>query len=197
MLNSVSHGIGALLAITGLILLYVKADTLSEYVSVSIYGLSLTGLFLASTFYHSANRQELKQKLKALDHAAIYWLIAGTYTPILTAIFSGLMAWLSLTAVWLVALIGSVLKLTATHRFKKLGLLMYLGLGWCALLLIDPMQQHLQSDALWWLIAGGICFSVGVLFYIAKKIQFTHAIWHCFVVAGCTCHFLAIYWFVL
>jgi hemolysin III len=154
-------------------------------------------MFLSSTFYHLAKSKNVKAFLKIVDHSAIYLLIAGTYTPFMVLAIGG---WLGLTGmiiVWSIALIGILFKIFANQRFPKLSVITYLLMGWIAIFFFYPLYNVLTTEGIWLLVGGGICFTVGVLFYVAKKIQFTHTIWHFFVVAGCVCHFFSIYYHVI
>ncbi len=196
-LNSISHGLGLIFAIVGLVYLLLRSDSTLAITSSAIYGATLTIMFLASTFYHGATNQRVKGWLKLLDHSAIYLLIAGTYTPFLLVSIGG---WLGITAIvviWSIALFGVVFKCFARSRFPKVSVITYLVMGWLAVFLIYPLYQAVPGSGLALLIAGGLCFSIGVLFYVAKKVKFTHAIWHVFVIAGCACHYFSIYHFVI
>ncbi|RJX66673.1 hemolysin III family protein [Vibrio sinensis] len=199
--NVITHGIGMILGIVGLVLLLNKAfaqdaDMLS-IVSLTIYGSSIILLFLASTLYHAISYPKTKRALKTFDHCAIYLLIAGSYTPFLlislrTPLAIGLMVF-----IWLVALVGIIMKLAFVYRFKKLSLITYLLMGWSSLVVIYQLAMHVAVGGLILLALGGVIYSLGVIFYVAKRIPYNHAIWHGFVLAGCACHFFAIYWYVI
>lgn len=196
-LNVLSHGLGLVFAIIGLVYLLMRSDSAVAVTSSAIYGTTLTIMFLASTFYHGVNDQKVKGALKLVDHSAIYLLIAGTYTPYLLVSIGG---WIGITAIvviWSIALFGVIFKCFARTRFPKVSVITYLVMGWLAVFLVYPLYQSVPGSGLLLLVAGGICFSVGVLFYISKKVRFTHAIWHVFVVAGCACHYFSIYHFVI
>ncbi|UPW18424.1 hemolysin III family protein [Agarivorans sp. TSD2052] len=197
MLNVVSHLLGLLIAILGLVMLVGKAKGLLELSAVGVYGGSLILLFLASSLYHAVPNQAWKAGLKLFDHSAIYLLIAGTYTPILLIAFDGWLSLVSMIVIWTLAAFGVGFKLLTGTRFPKVSLTTYLAMGWLALVLAYPMYQHIQAGGLWLIAAGGLLFSVGAMFYVAKHKAYTHAIWHVFVVAGCACHFAAIYEYVL
>lgn len=198
--NAISHGLGILLGVIALVLLVVKSlnagsDTLT-LVSMSLYGASIIVLFTASTLYHSIAYPAAKRWLKTLDHCAIYLLIAGSYTPFMlvtlrTPLAIGLMA-----VIWAIALFGIIMKLFFVYRFKKLSLVTYLAMGWLSLIVIYQLAVNLQLGGLILLAAGGVIYSLGVIFYVWHKLPFNHAIWHLFVLAGCACHFLAIYLYV-
>lgn len=196
-LNSVSHGLGFIAAIVGLVFLLLRAEQPLAIAATAIYGSTLILMFLSSTLYHAISHQKAKGVLKLFDHSAIYLLIAGTYTPLLLVSIGG---WLGITmtaVVWTLALGGVAFKLVAQHRFPKVSVMTYLLMGWIALGLIYPLYVSLPSAGLWLLVAGGICFSLGVFFYVAKKRKYTHAIWHVFVLGGCSCHYFSIYYYVV
>ncbi|MCC2525457.1 PAQR family membrane homeostasis protein TrhA [Vibrio coralliilyticus] len=198
--NTLTHGIGMVLGIVGLVLLLIKAvdhnaDALT-ITSMSIYGGSMIVLFLASTLYHAIPYQKAKRALKTFDHCAIYLLIAGSYTPFLLVSLRTPLAIGLMIVIWTIALVGIIMKLAFVYRFKKLSLVTYLLMGWLSLVVIYQLALNLDVGGLTLLAAGGVIYSLGVIFYVAKRIPFNHAIWHGFVLAGCACHFLAIYLYV-
>ncbi|WP_099609388.1 PAQR family membrane homeostasis protein TrhA [Vibrio coralliilyticus] len=198
--NTLTHGIGMVLGIVGLVLLLIKAvdhnaDALT-ITSMSIYGGSMIVLFLASTLYHAIPYQKAKRALKTFDHCAIYLLIAGSYTPFLLVSLRTSLAIGLMIVIWTIALVGIIMKLAFVYRFKKLSLVTYLLMGWLSLVVIYQLALNLDVGGLTLLAAGGVIYSLGVIFYVAKRIPFNHAIWHGFVLAGCACHFLAIYLYV-
>jgi len=198
--NSFSHSFGVIFGIVGFILLLNKsieydADFLST-ISMSIYGVSIIILFLASTLYHAIPYQSIKRTLKICDHCAIYLLIAGTYTPFLlislrTPLGIGLMA-----VIWGISLCGVIFKVAFVDQFEKLSLWIYLTMGWLSLIIIYQLSLNIEFGGLALLAIGGMAYSVGVIFYVSKRIPFNHAIWHGFVLTGSVCHFLAIYYYV-
>ncbi len=196
-MNVLSHFVGLIIAIVGLVLMLIKASSVIETTSVGIYGGTLVVMFLASTLYHWVSQKGLKSALKLLDHSAIYLLIAGTYTPLLMVSLDGWVSWVSMIIIWSLAAFGVSFKLLTGTKYPKIALVTYLAMGWFALVLIYPLIQAVPHNGLWFLLAGGLFFSVGVLFYVAKQKQYTHAIWHLFVVAGCSCHFFTVYWYVI
>lgn len=198
-LNAWSHALGAILAAIGAILLVLKGFPLplGQWIGLIVYALSLVLLFSSSTLYHFAKTPEKRHWYKKLDHTAIYYLIAGTYTPFLSIALPTAKAHYLLIALWVIALIGTLFKLVFIHRFQKISLLAYLVMGWLAVLVMDDMRQFLSSDTLYLLILGGLAYTVGALFYALKKVRYTHAIWHLFVLLGAGLHFLAIYWYVI
>lgn len=198
--NTITHGIGMIFGIVGLILLLIKAidqqaDTLT-LASMAVYGASIIVLFLASTLYHAIPHPNAKRWLKTFDHCAIYLLIAGSYTPFLLVSLRTPLAFGLMIVIWTIALLGIIMKVAFVYRFKKLSLITYLVMGWLSLIVIYQLAINLDIGGLTLLAAGGIVYSLGVIFYVAKRIPFNHAIWHGFVLAGCVCHFFAIYYFV-
>ncbi|MGR5196075.1 PAQR family membrane homeostasis protein TrhA [Vibrio rotiferianus] len=198
--NSITHGIGMIFGIVGLVLLLIKAfdqqaDALT-ITSMAIYGSSMIVLFLASTLYHAIPSPKAKRWLKTFDHCAIYLLIAGSYTPFLLVSLRTPLAIGLMIVIWTIALIGIIMKVAFVYRFKKLSLMTYLVMGWLSLIVIYQLAINLDIGGLTLLAAGGLVYSIGVIFYVAKRIPFNHAIWHGFVLAGCVCHFFAIYYFV-
>ena len=198
--NSISHGIGLLFGIVGLVLLLVQAvdnnASPMAITSYALYGGSLILLFLASTLYHAIAHQRAKTWLKKLDHCAIYLLIAGTYTPFLLVGLDSPLARGLMVVIWSLALLGILFKLTIAHRFKVLSLVTYLAMGWLSLIVIYQLATRLSVGGVTLLAAGGLVYSLGVIFYVCKRIPYNHAIWHGFVLGGSVCHFLAIYLYV-
>jgi hemolysin III len=197
LLNTLTHGAGVIAATVGLVLLLMRVDGIYGQLACLVYGISMILMFLSSTLYHWAKSQNVKAFLKVVDHSAIYLLIAGTYTPLMVLAIGGWVGMTGMIIVWSIALVGITCKIFANQRFPKLSVITYLLMGWLAIFFIYPLYNALTTEGLWLLLAGGLCYTVGVLFYIAKKIQFTHAIWHVFVLAGCICHFLSIYYHVV
>ena len=199
-LNVISHGIGFLLSIAALVLLVVYASiygSVWHVVSYSIYGGSLILLYLASTLYHSAKRSKLRGRLQIFDHAAIYILIAGTYTPFTLVTLNGTTGWIMFGITWAFALTGIILKIIFTGRFNLLSTIMYVFMGWIVVLAIKPLIHNLPFEGLMWLFAGGIFYTIGAVLYSIKSIKYNHAIFHIFVLAGSFCHFMAIFFYVL
>ena len=198
--NSISHGVGLVFGIVGLVLLLIQAVDANANVmaitSYSLYGGSMILLFLASTLYHAIPHANAKRWLKKFDHCAIYLLIAGTYTPFLLVGLDSPLARTLMIVIWGLALLGILFKLTIAHRFKVLSLVTYLAMGWLSLIVIYELTEKLALGGVTLLAAGGIVYSLGVIFYVCKRIPYTHAIWHGFVLGGSVCHFLAIYLYV-
>ena len=199
LINAYSHGLGAVLAFIAVIFLIVKGYglPLGQWISLWVYGLSLVLLLSSSMLYHFAQDERKRYWYKKLDHTAIYYLIAGTYTPFLSIAIPTAKAHHLLIALWVIALIGTLFKLVFIHRFQRVSLAAYLVMGWLAVLVMDDMQRYLSKDAIQLLIAGGLAYTVGTLFYALKKVRYSHAIWHVFVLLGAGLHFLAIYCYVL
>lgn len=193
--HSISHGIGVGLSIAGLTLLLVLAvlyGNPAQIISFTIYGVTLIVLYLASTLYHSFQNPRVKQVFKRIDHASIYLLIAGTYTPFLVVAIQGVWGWALLVIIWGLALMGISFKTFFIHRFKKLSVLTYILMGWLCVVALNEMIANIPPGGLIWLAAGGIFYTVGVIFYVMKNVPYTHAVWHLFVLAGSICHFFAV-----
>lgn len=200
MANAITHGIAALLALVACILLVNKGlHSLNalQLTGLIIYGISMVILFLASTLYHSIQVEKTRTILKQLDHSAIYLLIAGTYTPFLMISLNNRPAYILLMVLWVLALVGIVFKIFFVHRFGKISLITYLLMGWLALFVIPDIYRALPRAGFDLLVAGGLCYTIGTLFYAAKRYPFTHAVWHLFVIGGAACHCIAIYYYVL
>lgn len=199
-LNVISHAFGFALSIVGLILLIFRAQefgNLLHLTSFSIFGASLILLYAASTFYHSAKKPVLRYRLNILDHASIYILIAGTYTPFALVTLQGMVGWTIFGIIWGMALTGVVLKLFYTGRYHLLSTAMYVAMGWIIVFAIKPLLNNLDLTGLLWLFAGGISYTLGAVFFSIEKIKFNHAIFHLFVLLGSFCHFISIYLYVL
>lgn len=196
-LNAFSHGVGLCVALVGLILIILKAKTLLAVSSVSIYGGTLVLMFLASTLYHSLSHTKARHHLKLLDHSAIYLLIAGTYTPLLLVALDGWISIAGISFIWLMAIAGVSFKLLTHNRYPRVAIATYLAMGWFSVVIAYPLYQALAAGGLYLLVGGGLLFTIGVLFYRAKHKEYTHAIWHLFVIGGCTCHFLTVYFYVI
>ncbi len=198
-LNALTHGFGTVLAIAGLVVLLMSSrlhDDIWHFVSSSIYGTSLVLLFLASTLYHSFRNERIKYIFKILDHTAIYLLIAGTYTPFALVLFRGALGWTVFGVVWGLALIGAVFKIFFVRRFKTLSTVCYLIMGWLIVIFIKPLIAALPPGGLYWLIGGGLFYTVGALFYLYRRLPYNHTIWHLFVLAGSAAHFITVYCYI-
>lgn len=195
-LNVISHGFGLVLSIIAFPFLVIKSLNFEGFwkpTSFIIYGLSLIILYAASTFYHAAKKPKRRRQLNIFDHAAIYVLIAGSYSPFCLVALNSSLGWYMFIFVWLFAIIGIVLKLFFTGRFDKLSTAMYLLMGWQVLFFIKPLMKNLSAEGLQFLIAGGIFYSVGAVLYSIKRMPYNHAIFHVFVLLGSLSHFMALY----
>lgn len=194
-LNAYSHGLGTICAVIASVFLLIKGSLLpvGQWVSLWIYAFSLIILLASSTIYHFSTDPTRRYWFKKLDHTAIYYLIAGTYTPFLSIGIPTDKAHHLLVILWSIALIGTLFKLVFIHRFQKISLLAYLVMGWLAVFVMKDMQTYLNPKAIQLLIIGGLAYTVGAIFYALKKLKYTHAIWHVFVLIGAGAHFLAIY----
>lgn len=200
-LNALTHGVATILGIIGLYFLLVKVKEYtgihqSEYTSYMIYGLSMILLFLASTLYHSFSFTRLKSVFQKIDHAAIYLLIAGTYTPYLMITIGGKKGYGFLIFIWIVAIIGILFEVIWTNAFPRLSTFLYLAMGWMGLFLIRPLYQSIDTKGLLLLLAGGLSYSIGAYFYQKKHLEWMHVIWHLFVMAGAGFMFLSIFLYV-
>ena len=198
--NIISHAIGLALSIVALVLLVIRAcqyGNALQIVSVSIFGVSLIALYAASTFYHSAKDPKIRTRLRIFDHATIYVLIAGTYTPLTLITLNGTTGWMVFGVSWAMALTGITLKVFFTGRFNILSTLMYVFMGWIIVFAITPLINNLSTEGLFWLFAGGVAYTTGAIIYSIKKIKFNHAIFHMFVLLGSFCHFVSVYFYVL
>lgn len=194
--NALTHGLGLALSIAGLAVLVTLAAWRGDVwgvTSTAIFGVTLVTLYTSSTLYHSLRGAQVKRLLRKFDHAAIFLLIAGTYTPFLLVNLRGPWGWSLLGVIWGLAAAGVVLKFWLAGRFKLGSTLLYLGMGWLIVIALRPMLRTVPENALWLLLAGGLCYSVGTVFYLWKKLPYHHAVWHLFVLGGSVCHFFAVF----
>lgn len=200
MANAITHGIGTVLAVAALTVLVVFAalrGNIWHIVTFSIYGTTLTVLYLFSTLYHGLRNQKLKSTFKVMDHAAIYLLIAGTYTPFTLVALRGTLGWTIFGIIWGLAFVGIVLKVFFVKRFKVISTLTYVLMGWAIVFAFNPLVATLSAQGVRWLVFGGILYSAGAIFYLFKRVPYNHAIFHLFVIGGSVCHFLSILLYVL
>ena len=198
--NRLTHGLGAALSVGGLGLLVFHAQRdgdIWQVVSTAIFGTSLVLLYTSSTLYHSFRDERLKVLLRKIDHAAIFLLIAGSYTPFLLVTLRGPWGWSLFGVVWGLAIIGVVLKFWFTGRFRVVSTLIYLGMGWLVMVVFKPLMAALPAGGLKLLMAGGLCYTGGTVFYLWKRLPYQHAIWHLFVLAGSACHSVAVFCYVV
>jgi hemolysin III len=198
--HAVTHGIGIVLSIAGLAVLVAFASLYGNawhITSSSIYGATLILLYTASTLYHGIPQPRVKRVLQRIDHAAIFLLIAGTYTPYTLVNLRGEWGWTLFGLVWSIAILGVLLEVLIKRRIKWLSLSLYLGLGWLAVIAIKPLIDNVATGGLILLLTGGLCYSLGVIFYLWKRLAYHHAVWHLFVMAGSLLHFFSILFYVL
>jgi len=197
-LNALSHGIGAVLGVVGLILLIIYSNSSNlELFSVIVYGLSIIILFMASTLYHWVKNEDIKRYFRIVDHISIYLLIAGTYTPATLITLSESRGWLLFGLVWGIAVFGIFLKLFFTGRFEIFSTLLYLVMGWLIVFDFSSLVDLMPTKGLLWLFLGGLFYTVGIVFYAIHKIPYNHVIWHLFVLGGAICHFFMIFFYVI
>jgi hemolysin III len=199
-INVLTHGLGAVLGAGGLAVLVVMAALRGNawhVVSCSIYGATLVLLFTSSTLYHSFRGGRVKHAFRIVDHASIYLLIAGTYTPFLLVNLRGHWGWSLFGVVWGLALAGIVFQVFFVHRFRLAQTLIYLAMGWMVVVAAKPLLSLVPGPGLLWLLAGGLFYTLGAVFYLWKNLPFHHGIWHLFVLAGSVCHYFAILFYVL
>lgn len=193
--NAITHGIGVIFGIVALTVLCVLGahfGSTGHILSYLVYGCSLILLYLSSTLYHALPSPKVKTIFKVLDHSSIYLLIAGTYTPFLVLNLNNSLGNTLLIVIWAIAIAGIVFKIFFTGRFKYLSTLLYIGMGWIIVFAYSPLKEAMKPEAMNWLLAGGLTYTFGTIFYLAKKLQYTHAIWHLFVLTGSVFHFVAI-----
>ena len=198
--NAASHGLGIILSITGLVFLIIYSVSNGNgyhLVSSIIYGTTLIFLYSASTLYHAAYQPKIKRFFQQLDHCAIFLLIGGTYTPFTLVTLQGGWGWTIFGLVWGLAAVGCILELLLGHRFKRLSLAVYIGLGWIIIIAVKPMIDSIDKGGLLLLFAGGLSYSLGTFFYAHEKKAYNHAIWHLFVLGGSVFHFFAVFCYVI
>ena len=198
-LNAFTHAIGALFGIAALVLLIVFNTNKTDWslFSVIVYGISIIVLFSASTLYHSVTNEKKKHYFRIIDHISIYLLIAGTYTPVLLISLEQTLGWTLFWVVWGIAAFGVILKLFFTGKFEIFSTLLYLVMGWLIVFDFSKLSEIIGSDGILFLFAGGLSYTVGIIFYAIQKIPFNHVIWHLFVLAGAVFHFFMIFFHVI
>ena len=193
--NSVSHGVGLLAAVAVapvLVLSAVQHGGAGRIVGATVFAATMVLLYLTSTLYHALPRNRAKRVFQVLDHAAIFLMIAGTYTPFTLGVLRGTWGWTLFGLVWSLALAGVVLTAVRGVRYPKLSTCLYLAMGWLILIAVKPLWLRVPAWGLFWLLAGGIAYTVGVVFYAAKRVCYSHFVWHLFVITGTACHFIAV-----
>jgi len=198
-INVYTHALGLLLSVAALVLLVVKSSltgTVWHIVSFSIFGASLIILYAASTFFHNAKNLKIRKRLNIFDHASIYILIAGTYTPYTLVTLNGTLGWVIFGITWGIALTGVILKLFFTGKYEKISTIAYVLMGWIIIFAFKPLLSNLPFEGIAWLVAGGIAYTIGAVLYSINRLSFNHAIFHVFVLLGSFCHFISIYFYV-
>lgn len=195
--NAVSHGVGSLLGILGLVLMILKSADVWQTVSACIYGGSIVLLFTMSCLYHALSNEKAKRVMRVFDHSSIFLLIAGTYTPYTLVTLRGALGWTLFGIVWGAAILGITLNAISIERFKTFSMIAYIASGWCVVIAVVPLIRNLPFGGLMYLLAGGLLYTGGILFYRKKTIRWFHMVWHLFVLAAAICQFLSIYLYVL
>lgn len=193
--NVVTHGVGMFFSIPALYYLIGLAKdkgTSAHLIGFATFGVSMLILYSASTIYHAVQEPNLRKKLNVFDHASIYVLIAGTYTPFSLVGLEGTWKWSILIVVWGVALCGIIFKLFFTGKFDKLSTLLYVAMGWIIIIAYKPLSENISEESIYWLFAGGIAYTIGAVLYMFRKLPFNHAIFHLFVLLGTGCHFISV-----
>jgi len=196
--NSVTHGIAALASVAALPILLIVTIGRGDPWQVAggaIFGGTLVMLYLASTLYHALPHPRAKRVFRILDHSAIYLLIAGTYTPFALGALRGPWGWTLLAAVWSLAALGVTAKATLGFRFPRLSTAVYIVMGWLGVIAFKPLLTHVGVAGMMWLLAGGLCYTAGVIFFAWERLRYGHMVWHLFVAAGSVCHFFAVLWY--
>ena len=199
-LNVWSHFAGLILSVIGLVLLIFRAlelENIWAIISFPIFGLSMIILYLASTLYHYSENPKIRYRLNIFDHAAIYVLIAGSYTPFVLVSLNGTEGYIIFSIVWSIALVGIIFKIFYTGRFDILSTILYLAMGWLIVFSSKSLLQSLDFNGLLWLISGGIAYTIGAILYSINKLKLNHAIFHLFVLLGTFCHFISVYFYVI
>jgi hemolysin III len=197
--NAVTHGVGLVLSLIGMPILILAALDRGERVTVigaSVFGATLIALYAASTLYHAIPHPTLKQKLRVVDHAAIYLLIAGTYTPFTLGVLRGTWGWTLFGIVWTLAALGVLFKVVfGSGAMAKVSTAIYVAMGWVIIIAIKPLMASMEHAGLMLLVAGGLCYTGGVIFYVDRRRAWTHPVWHLFVMGGSVCHYFAVLWY--
>ena len=196
--NTVSHGLGLLLAIAAvpvLVLSAMRVGSVRFLIGVSVFSATMVLLYLASTLYHSLTHEAAKYWCRIFDHTAIFLLIAGTYTPFALGVLRGPWGWSLLAAVWTLAIVGITLKVIRRTRHSRISIGLYVLMGWLALVAINPILTLVPVPGILLILAGGIAYTSGLVFFAAHRLKYNHFIWHLFVIAGTACHFFAVLWY--
>jgi hemolysin III len=196
--NSISHGLGlvlALVAVPVLVLSAMRAGEVRFLIGVSVFGATMVLLYLASTLYHSTTHEAAKQWFRLFDHTAIFLLIAGSYTPFALGVLRGPWGWSLLAAIWTLAVVGITLKIIARTRHSRISIVLYVLMGWLAVVATKPILELIPIPGILLILAGGIAYTGGLAFFAAQRIRYNHFIWHLFVIAGTSCHYFAVLWY--
>lgn len=196
--NSISHGIGLVLAIVAtpvLLIAATRSGTVWNTIGVSVFAASMMALYFSSTLYHAITHSRAKRVFRMFDHGAIFLLIAGTYTPFTLGVLRGPWGWTLLVLVWCLAIFGLTMKAVFGHRFAWLSIVLYLTMGWLIVIAAPQVMHRVPLSGLAWILAGGIAYTGGVGFYAAHRVRYAHFAWHLFVIAGTVCHFFAVLWY--
>lgn len=199
LLHALTHGIGAILAIGALLLMVSRAAAIGSLatLAVTIHGVSLLAVYLASTLYHAAPWPQTNRVFQIFDHVAIFFLIAGTYTPFALVTLHGTIGWTVLAIIWTLALVGTTFELLTHGKRTKISLGFYIAMGWVAVFFIKPLSEALSTIGIWALVAGGLFYTIGAVFYAWKKFPYNHVVWHLFVIAGSASHVVCVLFGVL
>ena len=198
--HSVSHGIGAVLSVAGLVISVVMAaqtGDATKIVSFAIFGTSMILLYASSTLYHAFTHKKVKQVFQYADHIAIFILIAGTYTPIALILLHGAWGWTLFGLAWGLAIAGIIYEVVFMNKYKWVSISIYLGMGWIAAVAIKPLMETMPFGLFLWVLAGGLFYTFGSIFYLADKVKFFHFVWHLFVIAGTLCHFFGLIFYLI
>ncbi len=195
--NSLTHGVGLLLAIAGLCGLMFAAGGVRETATCLVYGVTLILVYATSTLYHGVHRPDAKQLLRTLDHVAIFLLIAGTYTPFVLIALRGAWGWSLFGTVWVLATLGALFELSRWRHARGVRVALYIAIGWVGLVALKPLVAALPVPGLWLVFGGGVSYTFGVLFYVWRSLRYHHAVWHLFVLAGSVLQYFAVLWYVL
>jgi hemolysin III len=196
--NSISHGLGLVLAIVAvpiLVLAAMRGGSVHFVVGASVFGGTMILLYLASTLYHSITHEVTKNMCRVFDHTAIFLLIAGTYTPFSLGVLRGPWGWSLLAVIWALAIVGITLKIRKRTRHSRITIVLYVIMGWLAIVAVKPMVMLIPVPGILLIFAGGIAYTGGLAFFATERIRYNHFIWHLFVIAGTTCHFFAVLWY--
>jgi len=196
--NSVSHGIGLLLALAAfpiLVLTALRRGDATEIAGAIVFGITMVLLYLSSTLFHAFPQCRTKRVFQVLDHSAIYLLIAGTYTPFTLGVLRGTWGWILFGLVWSMAVVGIVLKAIGGVRYNTVSTFVYIAMGWLVVIAADTVWTLVPKWGIFWLFAGGIAYTLGAVFFLAERIRFFHFVWHLFVIVGTACHFIAVLWY--